>query len=165
MEANTTACCLKENTRREWSKFLNPSNQIDVSLIQSASATQASRKIREEVFVIEQQVPPEIEYDEFELTSTHILATLNGDPVGTARWRRTDFGEKLERFAVLKSARGKGVGQALVQFVLDQLDDAVPAYLNSQVSAIPFYARLGFVETGDIFYEAGIPHRKMIRNA
>lgn len=135
---------------------------ITVSLIQSESEHLASRQIREEVFVVEQQVPPEIEYDEYEESSTHILASLDGVLVGTARWRKTENGQKLERFAVLKSARGKGVGEALVKFVLDQIDDTDPAYLNSQVSAIPFYARMGFEAKGEIFYEAGIPHRKMV---
>ena len=144
---------------------MSAQNLIKVSLIQSDEDILASRLIREEVFVMEQQVPPEIEYDEFEESSTHILASLNGLPVGTARWRKTQHGQKLERFAVLKSARGKGVGEALVQFVLDQIEDYEPAYLNSQVSAIAFYPRLGFEETGGIFYEAGIPHRKMIRKS
>lgn len=144
---------------------MSTENLIKVSLIQSERDTRVSRQIREEVFVVEQQVPPEIEYDDYEESSTHILASLNGLPVGTARWRKTDHGQKLERFAVLKSARGNGIGEALVQFVLDQIEDSEPAYLNSQVSAMPFYARLGFVETGGIFYEAGIPHRKMIRKS
>ena len=144
---------------------MSAQNLIKVSLIQSDEDILASRLIREEVFVMEQQVPPEIEYDEFEESSTHILASLNGLPVGTARWRKTQHGQKLERFAVLKSARGMGVGEALVQFVLDQIEDYEPAYLNSQVSAIAFYTRLGFEETGGIFYEAGIPHRKMIRKS
>lgn len=125
----------------------------------------ASRQIREEVFVVEQQVPVEIEYDDYEQISTHILAKLNGVPVGTARWRKTEHGQKLERFAVLKSARGKGVGEALVNYILHEIEDSEPAYLNSQVSAIPFYARLGFEETGGIFYEAGIPHKKMVRKS
>ena len=138
---------------------------IEVTLIQSEVDRQASRQIREAVFVVEQEVPPEIEYDEFEASSSHILARLDGRPVGTARWRKTEHGQKLERFAVLKSVRGQGVGAALVKFVLDQIDDTELAYLNSQVSAIAFYSRLGFKETGGIFYEAGIPHRKMIRKS
>ncbi len=140
---------------------MNSQNLIEVSIIESDTATHAARQIREDVFVVEQQVPPEIEYDKYEESSTHILATLNGLPVGTARWRKTEYGQKLERFAVLKSARRKGVGAALVKFILNQIEDTEPAYLNSQVSAIPFYASFGFVATGGIFYEANIPHRKM----
>lgn len=135
---------------------------IKVSLIRSKDEIKASREIREEVFIVEQNVPEDIEYDAFEATSTHIIATLDGRPVGTARWRMTGDGQKLERFAVLKSARRRGVGAALVQFVLDQIRDDEVAYLNSQVTAIPFYASLGFEATGPVFYEADIPHRKMI---
>jgi len=141
---------------------LNTSNLIQVSLIQSENDRRASRQIREDVFIDEQQVPPEIEYDEYEERSTHILATLNGLPVGTARWRKTEQGQKLERFAVLKSARGQGVGAALVQYILEQLNETEAIYLNSQLSAMAFYAHFGFEETGGIFYEASIPHRKMV---
>ena len=104
------------------------------------------------MFVIEQKVPLEIEYDEFELTSTHVLARIDQDAVGTARWRKTEQGFKLERFAVNQSARGKGVGKALVLFIMDQLDKNAFVYLNSQVSALGFYASLDFQAEGDIFY-------------
>jgi len=136
-----------------------------VSMIKSKSDWTASREIREKVFIVEQEVPAEIEYDEFEITSQHILAKIEGVPVGTARWRKTSQGQKLERFAVLKSARGKGVGDALIGFILEQLEDSDIVYLNSQVSAIGFYSKFNFVEVGGIFFEAGIPHRKMIRSA
>ena len=142
---------------------MNKVDPVVVSRIQTVVESQASRKIREDVFIVEQEVPAEIEYDEYEESSTHIIATLHGEAVGTARWRLTSQGQKLERFAVLKSARGKHVGAALVEYILDQLETTETAYLNSQVSAIGFYSQFGFEETGGIFYEAGIPHRKMIR--
>lgn len=135
---------------------------IKVSLIHSDEDVQASRQIREEVFVVEQNVPPAIEYDEYEESATHILARIDGRPVGTARWRKTESGQKLERFAVLRSARRMGVGAALVKFVLDQIGDTETAYLNSQISAMDFYNSLGFEATGPVFYEADIPHRLMI---
>lgn len=141
---------------------LKTPGNIEIALITTPPQEQASRNIRETVFVIEQEVPREIEYDEFEEVATHILATLNGTPVGTARWRQTEQGHKLERFAVLSSARGKGVGGAMVNFILDLLDPGDEVYLNSQVSAIKFYSSFGFKAVGDIFYEADIPHRKMI---
>ena len=135
--------------------------QIQVKIIESSLDMQASRCIREIVFIQEQEVPADIEYDEFESSATHILATMNGGAVGTARWRHTAKGHKLERFAVLRSARGQGVGEALVKFVLDQIDLAEPAYLNSQLVALEFYKKLGFVAEGEVFYEANIPHRTM----
>ncbi len=123
-------------------------------------------KIREEVFVIEQEVDPAVEYDEFEETSTHFLAKLDGNPVGTARWRFTQNGVKLERFAVLKEARGKGVGQALVAEVLNDISTDPNTigklkYLHAQLTAVPLYSKFGFEKEGDIFEECKILHYKM----
>ncbi|WP_128543449.1 GNAT family N-acetyltransferase [Larkinella soli] len=123
--------------------------------------------IREEVFVKEQNVRAEDEYDEFETTSRHFLALSDGTPCGTARWRTTSYGVKLERFAVLKDYRGKGVGHALVKTVLDDVFSQQPEpiesiYLNAQVSAMPLYARFGFKAVGPMFEECGIQHYKMV---
>src|SRR5437879_13240329 len=76
--------------------------------------------IRREVFVGEQNCPPELEW-EYEEESTHFLAIVDGEPAGAARWRKTDKGYKLERVAVLQKFRGQGVGQAVVQGVLIDL--------------------------------------------
>lgn len=123
-------------------------------------------KIRELVFVIEQEVDPAEEYDEFEDSSIHFLAFLNGEAVGTARWRFTKNGVKMERFAVLKEARGKGVGQALVAAVLEDVNATPEAagktkYLHAQLTAMPLYAKFGFEKVGDMFEECNILHFKM----
>jgi len=122
--------------------------------------------IRQKVFVIEQEVPPEKEYDEFEETSNHFLAKLNEEPVGAARWRVTDNGIKLERFAVLKEARGKGVGHSLVQVVLDDINSTPDTtkktkYLHAQLSAVSLYSKFNFEKVGDMFEECHILHYKM----
>jgi predicted GNAT family N-acyltransferase len=117
--------------------------------------------IRREVFVGEQNCPPELEW-EYEEESNHFLATIDGIPAGASRWRKTDKGYKLERFAVLKDFRGYGVGQALVQAVLDDLpQDATYVYMHAQIQAVTLYERFGFVKTGPEFEEAGIRHYKM----
>jgi predicted GNAT family N-acyltransferase len=120
-------------------------------------------RIRREVFVGEQQVDPAKEYDGFEDSAVHFLAFDNGVPVAAARWRHTDKGIKLERFAVLKQYRSKGVGAAVLQKVLE---DVKPynkeIYLHSQLSAVPFYQKWGFSKVGDMFYEADIQHFVMI---
>lgn len=123
-------------------------------------------KIRETVFVFEQEVDPNLEYDEFEEMSTHFLAKLEGKPVGTARWRFTKSGVKMERFAVLREARGKGVGQALVAAVLSDINANPESqnkikYLHSQLAAIPLYAKFGFEKVGEMFEECNIKHFKM----
>lgn len=128
--------------------------------------------IRREVFVIEQQVPEAEEYDEFETISRHFLALFLDKkgisrPCGTARWRRTSKGVKLERFAVLKAYRGKGVGKALVKSVLDDVFSLQPEpiesiYLHAQISAMPLYASFGFKAVGSMFDECNIQHYKMV---
>jgi len=122
--------------------------------------------IRETVFVKEQEVDPKEEYDEFEETSIHFLAQVGNEPAGTARWRRTNKGIKLERFAVLKPFRGQGVGQALVKAVLEDIsartDDEVNLlYLHAQVPAVPLYAKFGFEKEGELFMECNIAHYTM----
>lgn len=123
-------------------------------------------RIRRTVFVVEQEVNASEENDKFEETSTHFLAKLDGKPVGTARWRFTKNGVKMERFAVLKEARGNGVGQALVAAVLSDVDSnpkskGKPKYLNSQLSAMSLYSKFGFVKVGEMFEECNISHYKM----
>ena len=119
--------------------------------------------IRREVFVVEQDCPPELEW-EFEDESNHFLATVNGEPAGACRWRKTDKGHKLEPFAVLKKFRGLGVGQELVKAVLADLpQDAEYVYMHAQLPAISLYEKFNFVKIGDEFEEAGIRHYKMVR--
>jgi predicted GNAT family N-acyltransferase len=119
-------------------------------------------EIRREVFVVEQDCPPELEW-EFEEESTHFLARLDELPVGAARWRKTEKGYKLERFAVAMAYRGKGVGEALVAAVLADLpNDASYVYLHAQVQAMGLYRKFGFEPEGPQFEEAGIQHFKMV---
>ena len=118
--------------------------------------------IRRKVFVEEQKVEPEEEYDEYEDVSTHYLLYCNGKPVATARWQVTQKGIKPGRFAMLKEFRGKGIGSELLrQIMKDIIPLNKPVYLNSQVTAVNYYARFGFVKKGDIFLEANIEHYLM----
>ena len=139
---------------------------LKVEKISDPSTFQEAVKIREQVFVIEQKVSKEDEYDQFEESSTHFLARMDGKPVGAARWRYTDKGIKLERFAVLKEFRGKGVGKSLVEAVLKDIHSDSHAegkvkYLHAQLEAIPLYEKFGFEKIGDMFEECNIRHFKM----
>jgi len=119
--------------------------------------------VRRDVFVVEQDCPPELEW-EFDDESTHFLATVDGEPAGACRWRKTEKGYKLERFAVLQKFRGFGIGQVLVKTVLDNLPaDADYVYLHAQVQAVSLYKKFGFEQTGPEFEEAGIRHYKMVK--
>jgi predicted GNAT family N-acyltransferase len=115
--------------------------------------------IRKQVFVVEQNVNPEEEYDEFEEISTHFIAFWDGSAVGTARFRSTEKGWKIERMAVLSSFRNLGVGKRLLIVALEHLPkDGRPVYLHAQEHALGFYQSAGFHKTGNRFYEANIPH-------
>lgn len=137
--------------------------QIEVYKVTDPAELEKVFAIRREVFVSEQNCPPELEW-EFEDESTHFLATVNGVPAGACRWRKTDKGYKLERFAVLKPYRNIGVGQELVKTVLSDLPkDAAYVYMHAQLPAISLYERFNFEKTGPEFEEAGIRHYKMVR--
>ncbi len=128
----------------------------------------AAFTIREKVFVGEQNVPADAEYDAHDRAATtrHYLAQVDGQPAGAARWRSTENGVKLERFAVLPIFRNHGVGEALVHQVLADVraeaPDAAQVYLHAQLRAIPLYERTGFSKVGDLFEECDIQHYKML---
>jgi len=119
-------------------------------------------RIRKEVFVLEQECDPKDEY-EYEEESTHFLFTDNKIPVATARYRKTQFGIKMERFAVLANKRGKGYGLIILKHMINELKDINSVkYLHAQVQVVEFYEKVGFKKIGDKFDEVGIMHYKMI---
>ncbi|GAB2540879.1 GNAT family N-acetyltransferase [Rufibacter soli] len=124
----------------------------------------AAFKIREEVFVQEQKVPADAEYDAHEPTASHYLAKADNQPVGAARWRQTENGIKLERFAVLAPYRSQQVGSILLNVIMEDLlatQQGKKIYLHAQLRAVPFYERHGFVKSGPMFTECDIQHYKM----
>lgn len=125
-----------------------------------------AKVIRKKVFVIEQKVRPEEEFDEFENESTHYLAYCGARQVGTARWRFTGDGIKLERFAVIEKYRNLAIGTAILNKVLEDVkNEGKKIYLHAQLPAVKFYERAGFVKEGDQFSECNIEHFKMVYKA
>ena len=118
--------------------------------------------IRNKVFIEEQNINKKLEYDDKKVSAIYIVAKINLIAIGTARYRSTEIGMKLERFAVLKEYRGLGVGKSLVSFLIKILKSEKNLYLNSQKKVAGFYKKLGFKIRGDVFYEAKIPHYKMV---
>lgn len=118
-------------------------------------------KIRKAVFMEEMNVSAADEF-EFDDESTHYLLYENNKALACSRWRETKGGIKLERFAVLKSHRSKGLGGIILKHMLEEL---IPSkkniYLNAHVDAVNFYLKKGFVTIGAQFMEAGIKHMKM----
>ncbi len=141
--------------------FMGKDIIISVEKVTTEAELEKVFAIRRKVFVDEQNCPPELEW-EYEDESVHFLATVEGQPAGAARWRQTDKGFKLERFAVLKEFRGCGVGEVLVKKILADLPSGTAyIYLHAQLHAVGFYSGLGFAAEGSLFEEAGIQHYKM----
>ena len=119
--------------------------------------------VRIAVFVVEQGVPEDIERDDFDAVSRHAIAR---DEAGTvvATGRLLPDGH-IGRMAVAASLRGKGVGGAVLEALVAEAvrTGLAEVALNAQVHALAFYRRHGFAEYGDVFMEAGIPHRAMRR--
>lgn len=134
--------------------------------VRVASVTDLSicLEIRREVFIEEQHVPRAEEIDGLDWECVHFLAADQGAPVGTARLRRLEPGlMKVERVAVRRSHRRRGVGAAIMNAVETEAFrlGANDLVLAAQVGALSFYTRLGWVAEGPVFDDAGIPHRKM----
>lgn len=118
-------------------------------------------QVRHKVFVDEQGVPAEIEMDKADAHAIHLLAEDSaGNPIGTLRLLSNG---QIGRMAVLKAWRGNGVGSALMTTILNHpaAISGPPPFLNAQTQAIPFYQYHGFIPVGEVFMEAGIPHRRM----
>ena len=135
--------------------------QIIVKVADSPQSMEAIFEVRRAVFVIEQSVSEEEEYDEFEISSTHLFATCDNRVVGTCRYRKTSQGTKLERFAVLEAYRTRSVGASLLEAALSAVDQGQLIYLHAQVQVVDFYKKYGFAQVGEQFEEAGIQHYKM----
>jgi predicted GNAT family N-acyltransferase len=140
-----------------------------IRFIEAHSPAERARAfdVRRKVFVVEQGIAERLEFDAGDAGAMHLLALLGEEPVGTLRLRVIEEGRtaKIERVAVLPSARGTGIGQSLVQAALDAASrrGAGRALLHAQVRVRDFYARLGFAATGAEFVEDGIMHIAMQR--
>ncbi len=129
------------------------------------SDTQPSlRGIREQVFIIEQKVPVELEWDGEDADATHLLVrSPEGEPIATARMLADGH---IGRVAVLPAWRRRGIASALLQrfFAIAHNRGLHQVWLDAQVNAVGLYEQLGFHTEGGEFLDAGIPHRRMRRN-
>ncbi|WHZ24404.1 MAG: GNAT family acetyltransferase YjcF [Nitrospira sp.] len=136
---------------------------LRVELVQWDEAERAIRAIRETVFIVEQGVPKDLEWDGLDPACAHVLAwDDHGEAIGTARMQ---VNGTIGRMAVLKDWRGRGIGRALLSALLELAAqrDLARVTLSAQTHAIGFYERAGFRPIGDLFLDAGIPHRKMVK--
>jgi predicted GNAT family N-acyltransferase len=136
---------------------------IEVRLGAWIDLREEAAPIRYAVFVDEQKVPAEIELDDWDALSLHALALdAQGRVLGTGRLLPDGH---IGRMAVLQSARGQGVGSALLRALLQaaRARGDREVVLSAQTHAMPFYEKAGFIAEGDEYDDAGIPHRQMRR--
>jgi predicted GNAT family N-acyltransferase len=122
------------------------------------------RSVRETVYIQEQDIPEDLEWDGEDETCTHILVTTpDGNPVATARMMRNGH---IGRLAVLKPSRRRNIGSRMLSMLCEEAKNAglKHVYLDAQTYAIPFYEKQGFQVVGEEFMDAGIPHKHMVKN-
>jgi predicted GNAT family N-acyltransferase len=136
---------------------------VRVEVLDWTAARVLAQPVRVTVFVVEQGVPAALEWDEHDAVSEHAIARdAAGTVVGTGRLLPDGH---IGRMAVLREARGQGVGSALLEALMRRALERGMAMvvLNAQTRAEPFYARHGFTRVGATFIEADIPHVEMRR--
>ncbi|MES4888499.1 GNAT family N-acetyltransferase [Streptomyces sp. NPDC096012] len=152
------------------------STPYTVRVAEDPADREACFAVRKEVFVVEQGVAEDIEYDAYDRVAVHVLAIReDGVPLGTGRLLHGDAAAgktggdpavgSLGRLAVSREARGLGVGAALVRAIEDvaRARGLAAVDLHAQTHALGFYERLGYAAYGPEFPDAGIPHRAMRR--
>jgi predicted GNAT family N-acyltransferase len=144
------------------------SETLKITLINYSEETQGIEQIRRRVFHEEQNIDEELEFDGLDETSEHLLAYLNQEPIGTLRIREVNQKiVKIERLAVLATARNQGIGRKLMEYAIalitekNQYDQIV---IHAQYHLKNFYQSLGFQPVGETFEEAEILHIKMTKS-
>jgi len=121
-------------------------------------------KIRETVFVVEQNVPADLELDEYDFTAIHVIMYVDNQPAGNGRIVLKDDDKwYIGRVAILKEFRGKSYGKVLMQEItkVAQEKGLKEVFIHAQIQVVPFYERLGWKSFGEEFEEAGIVHKHM----
>ena len=134
-------------------------------IVRSFDELQKAFAVRSIVFVEGQNCSYHEEMDSHELSSVHFLATIDGEPVAAARMRPVGDFFKIERLAVRKAWRGRGIGKEMFAFVLASIAETgcKKIKLHAQAYLVKFYEDFGFVQKGEMFTEANIEHFYMER--
>ena len=135
-------------------------SELVINIVDFTNQFSEIREIRTSVFIKEQKVPVELEWDEFDEDSTHIIAYYNNKPVGTARLLNDGH---IGRMAVLKAYRNRNIGQNMLKYMLEiaKKQSFKTIELSAQEHAVEFYKKHGFMVTSDVYLDAGIPHYDM----
>jgi predicted GNAT family N-acyltransferase len=136
---------------------------VDIVLVRTADQMAAAYAIRRRVFIEEQKIDQQLERDHYDLSALHVLALEDGQAAGCGRVVLTPAGAKIGRMAVLPVQRGRAIGRRLLDALVEiaRQNGARLAYLHAQLPVEGFYLKRGFRAVGEVFEEAGIPHRRM----
>ena len=138
-------------------------NNLKVEVVKWIDEHESLTMIRQKVFIEEQKVTSQLEWDGMDEEAIHFLAFKNEKAIGCARAFVIENYMQLGRMAVLKEYRGEGVGTALIEKAITtaKLNQLSAIYISAQCHAIDFYKKFGFEITSDIYLDAEIQHRDM----
>ncbi|QDC89807.1 GNAT family N-acetyltransferase [Candidatus Methylopumilus universalis] len=141
-------------------------NNLKVEVVKWIDGYDSLTMIREKVFIEEQKVTSQLEWDGMDKEAIHFLAFKDEKAIGCARALVIEYCMQLGRIAVLKEYRGDGIGSALIEKAMTtaKLNQLSAIYISAQCHAIDFYKKFGFEVTSDIYLDAEIPHRDMTLN-
>jgi len=142
-------------------------DKFHYKLVASDRELKEAIEVRKKVFVEEQGVPEDMELDGLDSQALHMVVKDGEGVIGTARVMfLPDRQAKIERMAILKPVRRRGIGRGIISFLNEELKNkqVKQVILHSQYSAVGFYKSCGFEESGLPFFEAGIKHIKMQRS-
>ena len=140
--------------------------KLNYKLVTSDRELEGAVEVRRRVFIEEQGVSEDLELDGHDREALHMVVEDGDRVIGTARVLFPAAGQaKIERMAVLKPFRRRGIGRKIISFLSEELSNrqVEQLILHAQYSVIAFYKSCGFEETGSPFWEAGIKHIKMQR--
>jgi len=138
-------------------------NNLKIEIVKWIDGLSQLKNIREKVFIQEQKVTPQLEWDGMDEKAIHFLVFNDNAAIGCARAIVIKDHMQLGRMAVLKEYRGQGIGSALIEkaMTIAKLNQLSAIYISAQCHAIDFYKKFGFEVKSDIYLDAEIPHRDM----
>ncbi len=138
-------------------------NNLKIEIVKWIDGLSQLKNIREKVFIQEQKVTPQLEWDGMDEKAIHFLVFNDKAAIGCARAIVIKDHMQLGRMAVLKEYRGQGIGSALLEkaMTIAKLNQLSAIYISAQCHAIDFYKKFGFEVKSDIYLDAEIPHRDM----
>lgn len=139
--------------------------RVEVVIVATLDERDTAYAIRREVFIDEQEIPADEEFDDIDPTATHVLVRVDGEPAGTGRVYFEGAVARIGRMAVRKAFRRHGVGREVLRALMRLAVEggAERLVLHAQMQAVGFYGKEGFTAVGEPFDEAGIPHCRMER--